>query len=377
MASPEKTHYELLKTPTDQLDGERMLEEYVKNTDYIIGRLDGSLPAEGSVLSVDKEKLIAEGTVEFAKTSATEVEGLKKPDAVLWLDKSARPVSWMVKELWSQLVTKEPNGSIPGRPKDLFLNIDRLPWLRRSGLKDNEIDADSTYQFQINKIGSDNNSVKKQLGNIRGLFVQTKRKDENGTEIRLTPENFEDEVWNMPLIGSDDSADKPFHLLVVDEVKSSGATLNIAQQLLSAALPEITVTTAHWGTGKSAKTTKSSKGWVPVWYDADTEAGRGVGDVNETWYENSDLNWRHKLGAAVLSTTYRDRKTGERKKDAKTDMLRSDIKKLSKALLAKEVLYRPASQRGKQGMIERIYRIGGMSTDKYRQAIGVKPKTKK
>lgn len=46
------------------------------------------------------------------------------PDFVIFLDKSARPVNWMVRELWDTLAAKDDSGNIPKRPQSLFVNID-------------------------------------------------------------------------------------------------------------------------------------------------------------------------------------------------------------------------------------------------------------
>lgn len=53
---------------------------------------------------------------------------LPKTDVAIYLDKSARPVSWFVDELWEN-VTKEP------RPETAHLAIDRTIWFRHFGVE--------------------------------------------------------------------------------------------------------------------------------------------------------------------------------------------------------------------------------------------------
>lgn len=171
---------------------------------------------------------------------------------VVWLDKSARPVYWMVRRLWEDLSTKKSDGTIPSLPASKFLNIDRLPWLQATGINTTEIDADTANQFDINNLHFNDETPRQSIGKIRGLFVDHHYTDSDGRKHQLTEENFDDMVWRMPLQKTlQNQGELPPHLLVVDEVKSSGATINIAQQVLSAALPEVVVSTAHWQNGKS------------------------------------------------------------------------------------------------------------------------------
>jgi hypothetical protein len=364
--------YKILDTPTEGLDSKRTLEEYVKNTDYIIGRLDGSIPPRDNVYSIDQDLFEKRGTVFFTKQESKDIPCAQKPDIVLWLDKSARPVSWMVQELWDQLASRNEDGSIADKPQSWFLNIDRFPWLRASGLGNKEIASGVPGQFDINSIGTDAAPVKRQIGWIRGIFVDDKRQDQDGNVITLTEENFDQEVWNMPLRCTKNNQ-SPQSLMIVDEVKSSGDTLSIAQQLLSAAFPELVVTRAYWQNDKRATSIKGASinkdGWVPVWYDENTAAGRGVGEVSLAWYQNSNRNWRHKLGAFVLSTpaVVSDAKTGDRKVDSRSLALRLDIKELSRSLLKNEIVYIPSPQRSNEMRVERIHDIAGMNLENWRK----------
>ena len=53
----------------------------------------------------------------------------KKPDVVVWLDKSARPLAWFTKELWPTLAPDPDSDEIPEMPAFKFVNIDRDQWV--------------------------------------------------------------------------------------------------------------------------------------------------------------------------------------------------------------------------------------------------------
>lgn len=370
--------YRHLGTPTEGLNSQQTLQEYVKNTDHIIGLLDGSIQSSGDVLLCDTDTFHQTGVVVFQDQPTHEQEIQPKPDAVLWLDKSARPVSWLVRELWDQLATKNEDGSVPEIPKSVFLNIDREPWLAASGVDLSDIDATRSNQFDINNISNNTESVRQIIGKIRGLFVRDSRvvirPDGASETIVLSPDNFDEEVWNMPLVTkADGSAYK--HMTIVDEVKSSGATIKIAQQLVSVALPELLVTTAHWQADKSARGSSTKGGWVPVWYSSLDASGRGVGDLNPSWYNKSNRNWKHRLGATVLSAPHINGLTGERVGDTKAQEIRREIKQLASDLGRHAILFTPSSKRTAKDRVSRIESINDLSFSEWQQKKGITPRS--
>lgn len=156
--------FEVIASPYDRM-------EYVHLTDELIRRLEGT-------------------------------DDHPKPDYVIYLDKSARPVSWLVRELWDDLArelgTKFEDRVIPERPKSLFLNID------------------SKHHFE-----------KSDIPGLRSLFT---------TEV----------VENL-----DGIEDKPTYfdgkrVLVVDEIGVTHATRVKAQAYLEMAFPEATIDTFTW-----------------------------------------------------------------------------------------------------------------------------------
>src|SRR4051812_9696807 len=49
-------------------------------------------------------------------------------EAAVFLDKSARPVAWLMHNLWDQLAPRNDDGTIPPEPEIKFMNIDREQW---------------------------------------------------------------------------------------------------------------------------------------------------------------------------------------------------------------------------------------------------------
>jgi hypothetical protein len=372
--------YRLLNIPIpyrrERLQSEQAtLEEYVTCTDQVIGLLDGTIQPEGKIREVDRSSLLENGRVRFEVSDVEEVDDLSRPDVVVWLDKSARPVSWMVREFWDQLAAKDDVGNPVHPPRSIFLNIDREPWLYRTGISSDEIDADREDQFDINKIGRESESAKQILGRIRGLFVEPARTEttDDGREevIRLTPENFDEEVWRMPIKKRKDESDHA-HMMIIDEVKSSGATARISQELLSAALPEIKVTIGYWQNKRSAKHIPSlGRGWVPIWYSSEELTGRGIGGVDEARYKKSSVNWIHKLGSIVLSTPkIVDKATGQKVDDRKSGQLRNEIKLLGRQLRSHEVLYVPHRSRGGD-FVKRIEEVNDITLAEWQARRGI------
>ncbi|MGI8636734.1 MAG: hypothetical protein ACR2KZ_15160 [Segetibacter sp.] len=375
VAKKPQHEYRHLGTPTEGLGSEQTLQEYIKNTDHIVGLLDGSIQSSSDVLRCNTDTFQRTGVIAFEDQPTYEQEIQPKPDAVLWLDKSARPVSWLVRELWDQLATKNEDGSVPEIPKSVFLNIDREPWLAASGVDLSDVDTTRSNQFDINNIANNNESVRQIIGKIRGLFVQDSRvvtrPDGASEKIILSPSNFDEEVWNMPLVTKADGSAYQ-HMMVVDEVKSSGATIKIAQQLITVALPELSVTTAHWQTDKSARGSSTKGGWVPVWYSSLDASGRGVGDLNPSWYNKSNRNWKHRLGATVLSAPQVDGLTGERVGDKKAQEIRREIKQLVSDLGHQAILFTPSSKRSVKDRVARIEDINKLSFSKWQDKKGIK-----
>lgn len=227
-------------------------------------------------------------------------------DVVVYLDKSARPVSWLVRKFWPEMssVTKEP--------VTRFLNINHkdeiFEMVETTGCVD---PADRYYNFS--KIPED-----KVLA-IRALF--------GGKE--LSPSNWQSEVKKEGLL------DKK-NILIVDEVESSGNTLFCAQRLLKLAFPTSKVHGVYYWDSRFKYTNVGRRlTSAPAWYNGENVFGRGVGNVNKNYYKKNPGNFNIKLGSFVISAPHLDEE-GKRlkvKDDELAVSLRNDIDHLHRDYL--------------------------------------------
>ena len=281
---------------------ERTLSTYVSLTGELISKIDGTTNATANSENYDKT------------------------DCVVYLDKSARPVSWLVNTFWDTF-SKEK------RPESKYLLIDREDWFQYSNT-----DVDSGgYIRGTNELarGSD---FKKNMDNlppetyarIRSLFIPGGIKNEDPDEIMATPTGLEGK-----------------NLLVVDEVGHSGSTIEIARLLLQKALPEAkAIQTAYFWTEKGP----NGEMTVPLWYESGISEGRGIGEKNSKFFEerhkkfNTDITRAQSFGSVVLGSyvdlgnenaSYYYSKNPSRE-------LASEIKKMKDAFLAGKVPFIPS-----------------------------------
>lgn len=226
--------------------------------------------------------------------TSVEYEGnakIPKPDHVIYLDKSARPVSWLVNVFWDKFSENE-------RPAHSYLNIDRQPWLRMSGVAldangyttnpDGSQHRSSIHDFKIENLPED------VFARIRSLYIEGGIENEDPDKIMKTPTSLGDK-----------------NILIVDEVMRSGATLEIAKMLIERAFPEAASVRGAYFWQSGAKISpdggESQMLSVPVWYDSSTEDGRGAGDVDPDHYQARHEKYQtprtraQKYGALVLS----------------------------------------------------------------------------
>ena len=108
-------------------------------------------------------------------------------------------------------------------------------------------------------------------------------------------------------LGFSISVAKTPDILIVDEVRSTGRTNDIAVKLLRAAFPTSRVHGTFWMSSQAAKLVPKAGGIafgnadLPVWYREDTIYGRGVGDRQ---YESNitPISLTQKLGQYFLSS---------------------------------------------------------------------------
>lgn len=294
-------------------DTDYTLEKYTAATDRIVGILDGSIEERARLDPENPER------------------SREKPDTIIWLDKSARPVSWFVDAFWEQFTEKDTQ-----RPTDEFLNIDRVNWFRRQG--HSQIDAERRLgpnDFNINKVS------KEDIARLRALF----------TIGDLSEDNWQDEVWNLPTRLDSKK------VLVIDEVKNKGGTLAIATQLLKTAIPEATVSGDYfWQTQvyainkQSAEAVDQQMESAPVWYNSESSLGRGVGEISTDYYDHlyetdpTQANLKLKIGSFALSAPHHsyDYTIVE---DKLAKKLEQDIAYLSYAVADQQVVRNPSKDR--------------------------------
>lgn len=211
-------------------------------------------------------------------------------DHVIYLDKSARPVSWLNNVFWDAFTDKP-------RPKHSYLAIDRMEWFART---DTPVDAngyikdanDETSHVAHFEDFRAENVTREDIARIRALYIPGGIEDEDVDKIMSTPTGLEGK-----------------NITIVDEVGRSGSTLNIAKYLVSLAIPEAASVNGYtyWKTGvQTGPNGEHQMCSVPVWYDAASRVGRGIGDVNEAFFaaryeDNPNPKTRaQKFGSIVL-----------------------------------------------------------------------------
>lgn len=321
------------------------LSGYVSSTDEVIGKLDGSIPLQ-------KMTVFRSVNGQFVE----EKKDLPPPSDVIYLDKSARPVEWFVREFWPLLSSPGTDGEEPQLPQSRFLNIDKDDWLRRIGVPEKHIQDAPDSLVDFSKIDHD------LLTRLRSIF----------STVHVT-EDSREEVWNHP------TQFDGKHVMILDEVKSSGQTIRTAQQLLTLAYPEATFSGSHWMIPElrylnPGSTENFAMKRVPPWYSNVRESGRGVSDKSPLWHDKAEalgqpVSEKSKIGYDFLSTPPHHPHTFERIEDTLATKLRQDIKTLAKAVADHEVLYRPSPTRidaEDEKIIERIEHLNDMSFDAWK-----------
>lgn len=250
-------------------------------------------------------------------------------DAALFLDKSARPVRQLTHAIWESISDKN-------EPKSLFLNIDKRPWLREMGYRDNDttnLEAIDPDELDLDKI--DPGLLRDELTRIRALYA----------EGYIDEDNLE-AVWDRPTRLDGKS------IAIIDEVKSSGNTLRIANQLLARAIPDATFEGMWWSTPamvawEGGEDTgfkrQNAASVVPVWYDKSRESGRGIGDIDEHHSIHSHSK-AQRIGRSILSAPERDAAGNYASNRTLSAVIRRDLGKLATRFKTGALVrYRPES----------------------------------
>lgn len=200
--------YEILANPYERMD-------YVHRTDALIAQLDGTA---------------------------------RRPDFVIYLDKSARPVAWLVRSLWNHLAAVDDSEQPVSRPVALFVNIDGQ---------------------LIDRTTNTPRDTPESLADLRSVFVDG-----------VPPEGLQAMQAPSFLDGKE--------VLIVDEIQVSGTTLRKAYDYLRAAFPTAQFATYAWMDERVSR----PDGGVPPplndvrWYERGNDRNRPVREsVEPEWGE--------------------------------------------------------------------------------------------
>lgn len=256
-------------------DDASLRKQYVRYTDKLIGRLDGTLEDEQPF------------------------------DVAIFLDKSARPVAWLVRALWELLAREKGTDfkeqRVPPMPEMYFLNIDREQWLPT-------VDPMRTGILNMKAVPEE------AINSLRGIFQNVEADASASTSL-------------------DDK-----RILIIDEVSVTGSTLRIAQKLLQRAIPSASFDTAHWMMpGMFNDRNGSRNNDIPVWYKQHSSRGRGVADRDLRRSEKSKSK-RQRMGKWFLSTVFDE-------PDGDSIQLRNEILQLARDTEDGLVKYQPAATR--------------------------------
>lgn len=253
-------------------------------------------------------------------------------DTLIFLDKSARPVAWLLKELWPTLGFKDfdadGNPITSSLPDIKFVNFDREQWApvmgRSEGRDGKGITLDGLHPDTIDS--------------LTGLFAV---------------KNMDADDFVAP---DDETLFDDKHVLIVDEVSASGDTLAMAERLFEKAFKNAaSIDGTHW-MSPDKKVDRKSGGIrnadVPVWYVGHSPYGRLVGD-RDLYRSGHSNSMRQRRGAQFLSYPFAE-------PDQKGIKLRNEMKRLGQDVssgampVVFDAVYRPDSQRFQDLYMQRI-----------------------
>ena len=251
------SEFPVLKEQTHKIlrDGKRVSERieinenivhYLKDTALLISKIDGRL------------------------------DGNSGFDHVIYLDKSARPVSWLVNMFWEEFAAEDDEGKAVRRPKHSYINIDRSPWFRNVGIdvsNDGRQKSNGELATYWDFAGNVQNLDSRHIAEIRAMYIEGGIDSEDVNYILKSPTILDGKK-----------------ILIVDEVSRTGATLDIAKHLFKLAIPDAEFIEGAYFWHPSEPILMMGNEYVltslPVWYDPDTQTGRGIGSPDKHYYRN-------------------------------------------------------------------------------------------
>lgn len=265
------------------------------------------LPSDSDYQQISNEDFQILHTPEMRARYITLTDGLiqkmveQQTEVAVFLDKSARPIAWMVRKLWDQLQPDVPGGEKMPMPEMKFLNIDREQWGAVIGRSEgNGID--------IKKL------PKERISELRRIFEPVQ--PNNGERTMLSDKT----------------------VMVIDEVRVSGDTLDMATQIMKRAFPDAAeIEGEHWmipGIKIAAGVRMNEES--PVWYDKEKNTGRGVAN-RDTSVSSKSSSRRQQIGKFWLGTAFKQ-------VDRDGLALRNDINLMTEELRRGMLPYIPSSQ---------------------------------
>lgn len=330
--SAEQPNYQLLvghhRTNGTWKSDEQLRTEYIRLTDNLVHDMVQGVQVEDPVTH---ERTVA------------------RPDVVIWLDKSARPISWLLKGCWQNdngeevpglwnLLAADKDGNVPPMPAFRFVNIDRMQWV-------NAVDPHGEGTIDFDRFDP---SI---FRSLRSIFVEPKYKQSGLDEsIDTAPSELDGKV-----------------VMIVDEVRASGRTLEYAKEFFKRAFPTSKVAGRHWMTGLVLKDVSAvGNADLPVWYKEKSMFGRGVGN-REDAVSGKSRSDTQQLGRFFLSTRLPAvqlknpvTQETEHKYDPLSATLRNEFRMLSREAYAGSLLVQPSGEREEQDYIERVERYNHM-----------------
>ena len=239
-------------------------------------------------------------------------------DYLVFLDKSARPVAWLMRDLWPTLGIDDGGDPIQ-MPEIRFANIDREQWadvIGRSEDEDGGAGIMGVSQERINQ--------------LHNTFELTSSHDDEKTKVHI-----------------------------VDEVMASGDTLRMAMGLFGRAFPEAQINGSHWMTPETKTLSKGARinADQPIWYDSEEIKGRLVGNRNDPLSAQSSSSAQRE-GSRFLSTRFRS-------PDQKGLQLKREMKQLALEVANGFVPVTPSSIRSIEAQDHIVETINGLSIDEY------------
>ena len=278
--------YPFLRRHTEHAPSDKGIRDIKKNIDYIgytYTRYTGDIINQiCGRYSVDSNLQEQKGLRKRVKMPA---------DHVIYLDKSGRPVSYLVNMFWDEFAPKDENGQPMKRPPHSFANLDRISILNNLLGLDGVNETNAWLKWEEHK----HELTDFHYAKLRSLFL----KEPLDPESPPTPE----EIMKMPTILDGKN------VLIVDEVEFGGLSMKMAEHLLKRAIPEARFAgTTFWqdatvpivdgnnygvrddegGIDPHKKLNQDFLKALPVWYHSDKAhfQGRGIGDVDKDVYKD-------------------------------------------------------------------------------------------